>query len=176
MNTYMEILMDIIQNPISWGVIGGLLLSFFIWNSSRKDRKYLKTEINRLTLEGSELQTHLSTQLKINAKGNESLQAKLDELTKQNETLRVNIQALQQKPEKSEQRRLEVMESAVTSMREQAPGFAPAWEKSLREAEEQMEAIEGGFTKLIRKVVPNFRATSGPKKDEGTKMLETKSE
>lgn len=83
----------------------------------------------------------------------------------------MNIQALQQKPEKIEQRRLEVMEAAVSSMREQAPGFAAAWEKSVREAEDQMEQAEGGFKKLMRKVVPSFRSTPSSAKDDKSNNL-----
>ena len=167
----METFTNLISHPFSWGLIIGLVLLVLSWKSSLTHKKYLKSEIKRLTSEGSELQTHLSTQLKINAKGHESLQPQLDAVTKQNATLRVNIQNLQQKPEKAEHRRLEVMEMAVTSMREPAPGFAQAWEKSLREAEDSMAAAESGFTKLIRKVVPTFRSTPAAAKND-TKMIE----
>lgn len=167
----METFTEIISHHFTWGLIVGLILTFLSWNSARKDKKYLKAEINRLTLENSELQTHLGTQLKINAKGNETLQTQLDEYKEKNETLRMNIQALQQKPEKIEQRRLEVMEAAVSSMREQAPGFAAAWEKSVREAEDQMEQAEGGFKKLMRKVVPSFRSTPSSAKDDKSNNL-----
>jgi len=173
----METFKEIIAHPFAWGLLLGLVLTFLSWNSARKDKKYLKAEINRLTLENSELQTHLGTQLKINAKGNETLQVQLDEYKEKNETLRMNIQALQQKPEKIEQRRLEVIEAAVSSMREQAPGFAAAWEKSMREAENQMEEVEGGLKKLMRKVVPSFRATTKAGTEEkDTKLIEVDSE
>ena len=137
----------------------GLILLFLSWNSARKDKKHLKNELKRITKENADLQTHLGTQLKINAKGNETLQAQLDDMRLQNETLRMNIQTLQQKPGKVEQRKLEIMEIAVSTMREQAPGFAAAWEKSMRSAEDELQAAEGGFTKLIHKIVPGFRAT-----------------
>ena len=173
----METFKEIIAHPFSWGLLVGLVLTFLSWNSARKDKKYLKAEINRLTLENSELQTHLGTQLKINAKGNETLQVQLDEYKEKNETLRMNIQALQQKPEKIEHRRLEVMEAAVSTMREQAPGFAAAWEKSMREAENQMEEAEGGLKKLMRKVVPSFRSTPKASQDEKeSKLIEVESD
>lgn len=173
----MEIFTQIISHHFTWGLIVGLIITILSWKSGRKDRKYLKAEINRLQHENSELQTHLGTQLKINAKGNETLQAQLDELKEKNETLRMNIQSLQQKPEKIEHRRLEVMEAAVSTMREQAPGFASAWEKSMRQAEDEMEAAEGGLKKLIRKVVPSFRATPAVAHDEKeSKLIEVESE
>ncbi len=41
-------------------------------------------------------------------------------------------------------------------MREQAPGFAPAWEKALRQAEADADAAESGFAKLVRRVIPGL--------------------
>ena len=125
----------------------------------RKDIVNLKTENKRISEENKELQTHLNTQLKINAKGNEALQSKLDELREQNETLRGNLNVAKQKPGRAELRHLQVMETAVSAMREQAPGFAPAWEKALRDAEAAEEAAEGGLKKLMRKVLPSAKAT-----------------
>lgn len=122
----------------------------------------LRTEQKRLQEENKELQTHLNTQLKINAKGNEQLQTQLDELREQNETLRGNLNVARQKPGRAEMRHLQVMESAASAMREQAPGFAPAWEKALRDAETAQEEAEGGFKKLIRKVIPHALTSSKP--------------
>jgi hypothetical protein len=41
-------------------------------------------------------------------------------------------------------------------MREQAPGFAPAWEKALRQGEAEVEAAESGLRKLVRRVLPGL--------------------
>lgn len=100
------------------------------------------------------MQGHLNTQLKINATGNEALRGELEALRRQNENLRVNLAALQQKPGRMEQRMLQVHELAVRSMREQAPGFAPAWEKAFRQAEQEVEAADSGLRKLVRRVMP----------------------
>lgn len=164
----METLLEILSHPFSWGLLLGLGLVIFVWRSGAKDRKFLKAELKRIKEENSELQGHLNTQLKINAKGNELLQNQLDELREQNETLRVNLSTVQQKPGKAELRRLEVTEAAISVMREQAPGFAQAWEKALRESEDDYVAAEGGLKKLMRKVVPSFRATP----DTGGKKVE----
>jgi len=43
-------------------------------------------------------------------------------------------------------------------MREQAPGFAPAWEKAMRDAEAAELAAEGGLKKLMRKVLPTGKS------------------
>lgn len=151
--------MDIIKERFTWGLTVGLILLFLSWNSGRKDKKYLKNEAKRIKAENADLQNHLSTQLKINAKGNETLQNQLNDMRERNEKLRVNIEKIQQQPGKSEQRKLEIMETAVSTMREQAPGFAAAWEKSMRLAEEDFQQAESGFKKLIHKMVPNLRST-----------------
>ncbi|NIP92293.1 MAG: hypothetical protein GWO24_01980, partial [Akkermansiaceae bacterium] len=66
------------------------------------------------------------------------------------ETLRVNIATLQSKPGRAEQRQFHIYESAIRTMREQAPGFAPAWEQALRTAETEYEDTEGGLKKLVK--------------------------
>jgi hypothetical protein len=46
-------------------------------------------------------------------------------------------------------------------MREQAPGFAPAWEKAVRQAEAELEAGESGLKKLVRRVIPGLGTGGG---------------
>lgn len=151
--------MDVMAQPFVWGLLVGFVLILLLWRSMRKDKVHLRGEVARLREEKDELTRHLNTQLKINAKGNELLEKQLEDLKVQNENLRVNLNAAQQKPGKAEMRRLDVMEAAVTAMRESAPGFAPAWERAMRESENEQVEAEGGFKKLMRKVVPSFRAT-----------------
>ena len=45
-------------------------------------------------------------------------------------------------------------------MREQAPGFAPAWEQALRQGELDVDAAESGLVKLVRRVVPGLSNSS----------------
>jgi len=160
MEKFNEIFGSIIAEPFVWGLLVGLVLVVLMWRSMRKDKVHLRGEIARLRVEADGLTKHLNTQLKINAKGNEALEKQLDKLKDQNENLRVTLSAAQQKPGKAEMRRLDVMEAAVTSMRESAPGFAQAWERAMRDSEIEQGEVEGGFRKLIRKVVPSFRSTT----------------
>ncbi len=153
----MDIVIQILSQPFTWGLVVGLFLMSMVWRLMRKDIVYLRDEKKRLSEENKELQGHLNTQLKINAKGNEQLQDQLDELREQNEKLRANLNVAKQKPGRAELRHLQVMEAAVRAMREQAPGFAPAWEKALRDAEAAEEAAEGGLKKLIRRVLPSSK-------------------
>jgi len=162
----MEFLWDLIKQPFVWGLALGLLIAAFLWKSSFSAKRNLKREQARVEKEMSELQGHLNTQLRINASGNETLQADLDTLRGQNENLRVNIAQLQQKPGRAELRQLQILESAASRMREQAPGFAPAWEQALRDAEEDAQSAESGLKKLVRKVIPALgTSSSAPAKD-----------
>lgn len=77
-----------------------------------------------------------------------------------------------QKPGRAELRHLQMMESAVSVMREQAPGFAPAWEKAMRDAEAAELAAEGGLKKLIRKVLPTSKSTPAISTQEQTTPAE----
>lgn len=149
------------QHPFTWGLLLGLLIAAFIWKSGFSARRAVARDLKRVEEEMKNLQNHLNTQLKINASGNESLQAELDSLRKQNETLRVNNAALQQKPGRAEQRQLQIQEIAIRTMREQAPGFAPAWEKALRQGEADVDAAESGLKKLVRRVIPGLGNSGG---------------
>jgi len=152
----MDTLTEILKHPFTWGLLLGLLITAFVWKAGFSAGRRAKRDIRRLETEIKDLQSHLNTQLKINASGNEVIQTELESLRKQNETLRVNNSALQQKPGRAEQRLLQVHESAVRMMREQAPGFAPVWEKALRQAEQDLDAADSGLKKLVRRVIPGL--------------------
>jgi hypothetical protein len=156
----MDLLLEALKSQFVWGLLLGLLIAFFIWKSGFTARRGTTREIKRLETEIKDLQGHLNTQLKINASGNEVLQQELETLRRQNENLRVNNAALQQKPGRAEQQLLQVYEIAVRAMREQAPGFAPAWEKALRQGECELEAAESGLKKLVRRIVPGIGHSS----------------
>ena len=149
-----------LQHPFTWGLLLGLLIAAFLWKAGYTARRGVSRELKRVETEMKDLQSHLNTQLKINASGNEALQTELESLRKQNETLRLNNAALQQKPGRVEQRALQVQEIAIRTMREQAPGFAPAWENALRHAESDVDAAESGLKKLVRRVIPGLGNSS----------------
>ena len=90
----MELFNQIIQSPFTWGLLIGLLIAFFFWKSGFIARRAVAKDLRRVEDELKNLQGHLNTQLKINASGNEALQAELVTLRQQNETLRVNNAAL----------------------------------------------------------------------------------
>lgn len=165
----MDTFLNIIQERFVWGLAIGLGIAIFAWKSGLTTKLRLSRDIRRLENELRELQNHLNTQLKINAQGNQSLEKELQQLREQNENLRVSLATTQTKPGRAEARHYHVVEAAVRQMREQAPGFAPAWEKALRQAEAEVEAGENGLKKLVRKVIPGIGMTptgGGPNSDK----------
>ena len=154
-------LKDILYSQFVWGLALGLLIAGFILKNAIGSKMQLKRELKSMKEEMAVLQTHLNTQLKITASGNESLTKEVETLKSQNENLRVNLSALQNKPDKSEQRQFRMQEMAISTMREQAPGFAGAWEKAMKQADADMESAETGFSKLMRKVVPGLSYSGG---------------
>jgi hypothetical protein len=156
----MDILTQALQNPFTWGLLLGLLVAAFLWKSGFHARRNVARDLKRVEDELKNLQNHLNTQLKITASGNNALETELESLRKQNETLRVNIAALQQKPGRAELRLLQIQEIAIRRMREQAPGFAPAWEQALRQGEQEADAADSGLVRLVRRVIPGLGNTA----------------
>jgi hypothetical protein len=152
---------EYLKDRFTIGLLLGLLVAAATWKSGFSARRRLARDVRKLEGELRELQGHLNTQLKINAQGNETLQRELEEMRRQNENLRVGLATLQAKPGRAEMRHSQVTESAVRMMREQAPGFAPAWEKAVRQAEAELEAGESGLKKLVRRVIPGLGTGGG---------------
>ncbi|HEY5704806.1 MAG TPA: hypothetical protein VIS96_04460 [Terrimicrobiaceae bacterium] len=156
----MDTLLPILSHPFTWGLALGLLIAGFILKNAFSSKAHSGREIKRLKEDLDQLQKHLNTHLKITATGNDRLEKDLAALKEQNENLRVNIAALQQRPGRAEARQLQILETAVARMREQAPGFAQAWEQAVRQATADQDAAESGLSKLIRKVLPSSSSPS----------------
>lgn len=161
----MEFLKDFFSQPFVLGSIVGLLPTALAWKSAWATKHLAKKERQKHEKENAELKAHLQTQLKINASGNESLQKELEQLRSQNEILRINLAAAQQKPGRAEMRHLQITEMAVRTMREQAPGFAQAWERAMRDAEQVAEQQGNGLVKMMRRIIPSLGMGKG--KSEG---------
>lgn len=162
----MEFLKSVFSEPFVLGLIVGLLPIAFAWKSAWATKLLAKKERQKHAKEFCELQGHLHTQLKINANGNDSLQKELEQLRSQNEILRINLAASQQKPGKAEMRHLHNTEMAVRTMREQAPGFAQAWEKAIRDAEQVAEQQDSGLVKIMRRMIPSLGMGRGKAESE----------
>lgn len=167
---------EIIANQFVWGLALGLLIAGFILKNAIGSKMQLKRDTRRIEGEMRDMQSHLNTQMKITAMGNDSLTKEIAALKEQNEILRVNLATLQSKPDKNEQRQFRLQEMAITTMREQAPGFAGVWEKAMRQAESEMDAAESGFSKLVRKVVPGLSYSGTRLAAAETQVIENKNE
>lgn len=167
---------EIIRNPFAWGLAFGLLVAGFILKNAISSKIHFKREIKRIEGEMRDMQSHLNTQMKITASGHDTLIKQIEEFRAHNENLRVNLAALQNKPDKAEQRQFRIQEMAISAMREQVPGFAGAWEKAIRQAEAEMDSAESGFTKLMRKVVPGLGHPAARQPASDTQSSATPSE
>lgn len=167
---------EIIANQFVWGLALGLLIAGFILKNAIGSKMQLKRDTRRIEGEMRDMQSHLNTQMKITAMGNDSLTKEIAALKEQNEILRVNLATLQSKPDKNEQRQFRLQEMAITTMREQAPGFAGVWEKAMRQAESEMDAAESGFSKLVRKVVPGLSYSGTRPAAAEMQVIENKNE
>lgn len=157
----MENVWPLLTDRFTLGLLLGLLIAGFCWWNGLKSVRSARRDLRRAETDLRELQGHLNTQLKVHSAGSETLQRELEDLRRHNENLRVNLATLQQKPGRAEMRQLHLAESAARLMREQAPGFAPAWEQALRQAETELQSAESGLRKLVRRVIPSISA-SGP--------------
>jgi seryl-tRNA(Sec) selenium transferase len=137
---------DFFSHPFVLGLLLGLLAALAVALSGWSQRRALKKELRQL-------QTHLHTQLNINAHGNQVLQTELDSLKKQNENLRISFATLQSRPDKAEQRAFYVYDRAIHLMSEKAPGFAPSWEAVLKEAEAELAQADSGLVAWVKKTI-----------------------
>jgi len=134
-----------LTHPFVLGLGLGLIVAVYLWIQGILKRRSLVKEL-------ANLKDHLHTHMEISAKGNESSKSELEALKKQTENLRITVATLKAKPGRAELRTLHIYDKALHMMFEKAPGFAPAWESILKEAEQDMQQTEKGFFPLIRKV------------------------
>src|ERR1700761_9462438 len=103
---------------------------------------------NYLRLKGelSRFRRHLSDKLEIEAETMKKLKGEQENLRKENESLRVKVNALNELPDRKLQRDLEVYARAEKRMLLNAPGFSPAWETAKSEPHNDLAEEEAGRT------------------------------
>ena len=92
--------------------------------------------------------------MEIEASGIEKLKSENEELKRQNENLRITNAALVQKPGRAEIQRLSVYQAAIDKLIISSPGFGPAWQTALNEAEQVAEEVGNGAKSFFRKIFP----------------------
>ena len=117
---------------------------------------------NQLNKEIQKLREHLQTKFEIESADNERRKEEMVQLRQERDNLRNMIQVLNQKPGKQEIRQAQVYQRAVESMFEKSPGFAPAWQITLKEAEEEMRNAEKGLLPFFKRMTGSASAASAP--------------
>jgi cell division protein FtsB len=101
---------------------------------------------NYLRLKGelARFRRHLSDKLEIEAETMKKLKQEQETLRRENESLRVKVNALNDNPDRKVQRDLEIYARAEKRMFISVPGFAPAWETAKSEAHSELVDEESG--------------------------------
>jgi hypothetical protein len=87
---------------------------------------------------------HLSDRLEIESDAMRKMKFEVENLKKENESLRVKVNALNEQPDRKLQRDLEIYARAEKRMLNNVPGFAPAWETAKTEAHNELAEEEAG--------------------------------
>jgi uncharacterized membrane protein YciS (DUF1049 family) len=139
--------MSLLSNPFAKGLALGLVLCIIIYIRGFLRRVELSKEVDRL-------RAHLHTKLEIDSAENERRKAELERLKQERDNLRITVQSLNQKPGRKEIRQYFIYQTALDIMFEKAPGFAPAWQITLKEAESLFEKSEKGVVPLLKRLMP----------------------
>ena len=146
----MDFLKSVFTHPAFFGFVGGLIvgLIFYVmglvshWKTRREFKRYQK---------------HLADKLHLDAEQLGGLKKELETQKKENENLRMKINAGASKDSVQGLRReLEIFARAEKSMLISAPGFAPVWETAKETALKELETEEEGKSRprsLFRKFV-----------------------
>ncbi|MEN8198492.1 MAG: hypothetical protein ABFR63_00330 [Thermodesulfobacteriota bacterium] len=140
-------LSTLITNPFAKGLALGVLFCIIIYIRGFLRRRELAIEVGRL-------RTHLHTKLEIDSKENERRKQEIEVLKQERDNLRITVQSLNQKPGRKEIRQYYIYQTALDMMFEKAPGFAPAWQITLKEAETLFDKSEKGVVPLLKRLMP----------------------
>ncbi|MDR0478034.1 MAG: hypothetical protein LBH14_08915 [Desulfobulbaceae bacterium] len=141
------LLANLFSSRFVWGLALGLVLWAMTTVRAFFRRRELRQEIDRL-------RTHLHTKLEIDAAETERRKAEMEQLKKERDNLRITVQSLNQKPGRKEIRQFYIYQTALDIMFEKAPGFAPAWQVTLKEAEQRFEKSESGVMPMLKRLMP----------------------
>ena len=136
---------SILGNPFLRGLLIGLLVAVILWGRSLFKIRQLRADIKKL-------REHLHTKLEIDSADNERRKSEMEKLKQERDNLRNMVQILNQKPGKQEIRQCQIYQKAAEIMFEKSPGFAPAWQITLKEAEQEMRGAEKGILPFIKRM------------------------
>lgn len=149
----MDLAWKILGCPFTWGLVAGLVFAVWALAAGRSAKKTLRKEVRRLEGEVQRLETHCRTANELNAKSQQGLMDENAQLKASNENLRISLAALKDKPDRAELQQLYKLDKAVHLMYARAPGFAPAWESAMQEAQAELDKTASGVLPWIRRIV-----------------------
>ncbi|MDA0837112.1 MAG: hypothetical protein O3B01_14390 [Planctomycetota bacterium] len=160
----------VLTEPFAIGLYLGLVIACIVW------AKFL-LKLRESGKELKKLKQHLQTQLDLEAESKETRKQDIEKLKKENENMRITLANLSQKPEKAEIRQFYVYQKAIDLMFERAPGFAPAWQNTLKEAEGSVQDAEHGIVPLMKRVFASpFKTKALPARKEEEEPTEENAE
>jgi hypothetical protein len=150
--------MELLTQPFPLGLMLGLMCGLVIvlvgWVDAWGRRR-------SLVKDNQHLREHLRTMMAITEKGYQDAIQEIDQLKKQNENMRISFAALKNRPDRSELCTLYRYDKAIHIMYATAPGFAPAWEAAMQEADTEMGKMDTGILAWVRKIIrPSLSADS----------------
>ncbi len=141
------LLADLFANPFVRGLAIGLAVALVLWVRGLFKIRELNGNLKKL-------REHLHTKLEIDSAENERRKAEMDKVRQERDNLRNMVQVLNQKPGRQELRQVQIYQKAIEIMFEKSPGFAPAWQITAKEAEEELKRAERG-------IIPFFKRMTG---------------
>ncbi len=137
----------IMSNPFAKGLAIGIIFTILVYVRGFLRRRELAQEVSRL-------RNHLHTKLEIDSSENERRKNDLETLKQERDNLSITVQSLNNKPVRKEIRQYYIYQTALDMMFEKAPGFAPAWQITLKEAEKIFDQSERGVVPLLKRLMP----------------------
>ena len=133
----------------AWALVIGFALGFVLFAMSFRSHWRTKGEFKRY-------KKMLSDKLELEQRQMGELSKERERLTKENESLRMQISKLNERSDNKVQREMEIYARAEKQMMINAPGFAPAWEIAKSNAHTQLEEEERGNSfpsRIFRKLI-----------------------
>ncbi len=169
-------LIEIISSHFVWGLATGLVIWIYstirFWFKIHHIRNEANAKLRTVTAEKAKYMQHLQTQLEIDAEGKESQKKAIESLKTENENLKSMVQYLKNEPKKEELLMLQAYDKAIHLMHERAPGFAPTWEATLREAHMELERSQKGIIPFFKRIIRPSHYANLDKALSGTKQLD----
>lgn len=155
---------DILSNPFLRGLTIGLLIAAILWVRGLLKARELNGNLKKL-------REHLHTKLEIDSAENERRKGELDRVKQERDNLRNMVQVLNQKPGRQELRQVQVYQKAIEIMFEKSPGFAPAWQITIKEADEEIKRAERGIIPFFKRMTTS-NSSGSEKSSKKTLELE----